>query len=103
MSQEATSTFSKKFTPGKSIPRSKESIAAEIEKHDAEMKRYQANAAFLAKVAEGDLVCWNAQIEQAKAAKATKAAKAAKESIKRAWMSEPLETPVCWTRSLDAW
>jgi hypothetical protein len=59
----------KKFTPGKSVPRSKESIDAENATYDAEMKRYQANAAFLAKVAEGDHISLNAQIEEEKAAK----------------------------------
>lgn len=62
----------KKFTPGKSVPRSKESIDAENAKYDAEMKRYQSNAAFLAKVAEGEYVSLKAQAEEAKAAKYSK-------------------------------
>ena len=36
------------------------------EKHDTDVKRYQANAAFLAKVAEGELASLKAQAEEAK-------------------------------------
>lgn len=57
---------SKKFTPTKSIPRSKESIDAENAKYDAEMKRYLANKAFLDKVAEGERHSMNALAEAAK-------------------------------------
>ena len=66
------STSSKKFTPGKSVPRSKESIAAENAKYDAEMKRYQANAAFLAKVAEGEYASHAARFKEAQAKEAAK-------------------------------
>ena len=59
----------KKFTPGKSVPHSKEALAAEKEKHDADMKRYQDNAAFLAKVAEGEYASLKAQAEEAKYSK----------------------------------
>ena len=52
---------SKKFTPGKSVPRSNESIAAENAKYDA---------AFLAKVAEGENASLKAQAEHTKVAKA---------------------------------
>jgi hypothetical protein len=60
---------SKKYTFGKSVPRSKEALAAEKEKHDADMKRYQDNAAFLAKVAEGEYASLKAQAEEAKYSK----------------------------------
>jgi hypothetical protein len=68
------STHSKKFTPGKSIPQSKEALAAahaaENAKIDAEMKRYQANAAFLAKIVEGETASHKARFEEAQAEKA---------------------------------
>lgn len=64
------STHSKKFTPGKSVSRSKESIAAENAKYEAEMKRYQANAAFLAKIIEGETASHKARFEEAQSEKA---------------------------------
>ena len=64
------STSSKKFTPTKSVSRSKESIAAEKAKYEAEMKRYQANAAFLAKIVEGETASHKARFEEAQAEKA---------------------------------
>ena len=66
------STSSKKFTPTKSVSRSKESIAAENAKYEAEMKRYQANAAFLAKIIEGETASHKARFEEAQAEKAAK-------------------------------
>jgi hypothetical protein len=39
------------------------------EKHDDDMERYQANAAFLAKVAEGEYASLKAQAEEAKYSK----------------------------------
>ena len=39
------------------------------EKHAADMERYQANAAFLAKVAEGEYASLKAQAEEAKYSK----------------------------------
>lgn len=62
MSYEART---KTFIPTKVIPRSKQSIAAENAKYDAEVQRYQANAAFLAKVAEGETISMKALREQA--------------------------------------
>ena len=68
------STHSKKFTPGKSIPLSKEAAAAkhaaEIAKINAEWKRYEANRAFLEKVAEGEAASHKARFEEAQAKKA---------------------------------
>ena len=68
------STHSKKFTPGKSIPLSKEATAAkhaaENAKIDAEWKRYEANRAFLEKVAEGEAASHKARFEEAQAKKA---------------------------------
>ena len=64
---------SKKFTPGKSVPLSKEAAAkhdAEIAKINAEWKRYEANRAFLEKVAEGEAASHKARFEEAQAKKA---------------------------------
>jgi hypothetical protein len=65
-------TASKKFTPGKSIPRSKESITAENAKYDAEMKRYEANRAWLDKLAEGERASHAARFKEAQAKEAAK-------------------------------
>lgn len=59
-----------KYTFGKSVPRSKESIAAEIAKINSEWKRYEANRAFLDKVAEGEAASHKARFEEAQAKKA---------------------------------
>ena len=68
------STHSKKYTFGKSIPQSKEAAdakhAAENARIDAEWKRYEANRAFLDKVAEGDAASHKARFEEAQAKKA---------------------------------
>ncbi len=63
---------SKKFTPGKSILRSKESIDAECARVRAEWKRYEANRAFLDKVAEGELASHAARFKEAQAEEAAK-------------------------------
>lgn len=67
---------SKKFTPGKSIPQSKEAIAAkhtaENARINAEWKRYEANRAFLDKVAEGERASHAARLKQAQAEESAK-------------------------------
>ena len=68
------STHSKKFTPGKSIPLSKEAAAAkhaaENARIDAEWKRYEAMRPFLEKVAAGEAASHKARFEEAQAKKA---------------------------------
>jgi hypothetical protein len=63
---------SKKYTFGKSIPRSKESIDAECARVRAEWKRYEANRAFLDKVAEGERASHAARFKEAQAEEAAK-------------------------------
>jgi hypothetical protein len=93
------STSYKKFTPIKSVSRSKESIAAENAKYEAEMKRYQANAAFLAKVAEGEAASHKARFEEAQAEKA-----AQKFPFHgRTFDPNPQLLPPSWTYSNGGW
>lgn len=77
--QSTPSTMSRtasKYPYGQPVPRSKEQkaadLAAEIKKHEAEMKRYEANAAFLAKVAEGERASHAARFKEAQAKEAAK-------------------------------
>jgi len=102
------STHSKKFTPGKSIPQSKEALAAahaaENAKIDAEMKRYQANAAFLAKIAEGEAASHKARFEQAQAAKAAQQYPFQGRTFDpNPQTFQPQSSPPSWTYSNGGW
>ena len=63
-----------KYPYGQPVPRSKEQkaadLAAEIKKHEAEMKRYEANRAWLDKIAEGESASQAARFKEAQAKKA---------------------------------
>ena len=77
--QSTPSTMSRtasKYPYGQPVPRSKEQkaadLAAEIKKHDAEMKRYEANRAWLDKLAEGERASHAARFKEAQAKEAAK-------------------------------
>lgn len=84
------------------LARTKQAIAAETQ--DADTKRYLAHAAFLAKVAEGDRLSWNAQAEEAKAKKAAQKFPFQRHTFAPSHTFQPqLATSIWAAHSCDGW
>ena len=63
----------------------------------------EKNAAFLAKVAEGDRICWNARIEKAKAEKAANQYPFQGSTFEPSHTFQPQLSPPSWVHSNESW